>query len=322
MRFSMLLRLQNYKKAYVLANLLFLYINVLLTFSVIYLFLDVSQLGPIVNPIPIFEQKYIILEKVATSIYLSTLALLSEGYSHIVPAGWSKIVVLVEATIGFMIPAFMIVNFFPLGNLNSERTSITVFKILSRFFFVTLGALFVAVSLEIFLVPNKIIDGGIVGISIMLSYLTGLKLELFLLLLNSPFLYLGYKQMGKKFVVTTLLGICILSIGTLSLYNVPVPTDNPIIAAILGGAFLGIGVGMVIRYGGSLDGTEILGILLNQKTSFSVGKFVMIINIFIFISAGFIFGWDKAMYSILAFYIASFTIDWTIDGFRFKKTTP
>lgn len=315
----MLLQLQNHKKVYVLANLLFLYLNVLLTFSVIYLFLDVSQLGPIVNPIPIFEVKYIILEKVATSIYLSTMALLSEGYSHIIPAGWSKIVVLIEGTVGFMIPAFLMVKFFPPRNLKLERTSNTLGKIIARLFFVTLGALFVAVSLEIFLVPNKIIDGGIVGISIMMSYLTGLKLELFLLVLNSPFLYLGYKQIGKKFVVTTLLGICILSIGTLSLYNVPVPTNNPIVASIFGGAFLGIGVGMVIRYGGSLDGTEILGILLNQKTSFSIGKFVMIINIFIFCSAGFIFGWDKALYSILAFYIASFTIDWTIDGFNFKK---
>jgi hypothetical protein len=319
MRSAMLLYLQNHKKVYVLANLLLLYVNVLLTFSVIYLFLDVSHLGPIINPIPLFEQKYIVLEKVANSIYLSTLALLSEGYSHIIPGGWSKIVVLVEATIGFMIPAFMMVHLFPLGNLRLERTSISLGKIFARFFFVTLGALFVAVSLEIFLVPNKIIDGGIVGISIMLSYLTGLKLELFLLVLNSPFLYLGYKQMGKKFVITTLLGICILSIGTLSLYNVPVPTDNPIVAAILGGGFLGIGVGLVIRYGGSLDGTEILGILLNQKTSFSVGKFVMIINVFIFCSAGFVFGWDKAMFSILAYYIASFTIDWTIDGYIYKK---
>ena len=122
---------------------------------------------------------------------------------------------------------------------------------------VTLGALLVSFGLEIFLVPNNIIDGGIVGISIIMSYLTGIKLELFLLILNVPFLYLGYRQIGKKFVVTTLFGLSVLSLGTLFLLNVPVPTENPLLASIFGGAFLGVGVGMVIRSGGSLDGTEI-----------------------------------------------------------------
>lgn len=149
-----------------------------------------------------------------------------------------------------------------------------------------------------------------------MSYLTGIKLELFLLILNVPFLYLGYRQIGKKFVVTTLFGLSVLSLGTGFLNNVSAPTENPLLASVFGGAFLGIGVGMVIRYGGSLDGTEILGILLNRKTPISVGNVVMFINIFIFFSAGFVFGWDRAMYSLITYFIASKMIDFTIEGFK------
>ncbi|MBR3119207.1 YitT family protein [Oceanobacillus profundus] len=197
-----------------------------------------------------------------------------------------------------------------------ERNQFPILKLIVRSLLVTLGALLVSFGLEIFLVPNNIIDGGIVGISIIMSYLTGIKLELFLLILNVPFLYLGYRQIGKKFVVTTLFGLSVLSLGTLFLLNVPVPTENPLLASIFGGAFLGVGVGMVIRSGGSLDGTEILGILLNRKTPFSVGKVVLFINVFIFFSAGFVFGWDRAMYSLITYFIASKMIDFTIEGFK------
>ncbi|PAE28545.1 hypothetical protein CHI07_13760 [Paenibacillus sp. 7884-2] len=197
-----------------------------------------------------------------------------------------------------------------------ERNQFPILKLIVRSLLVTLGALLVSFGLEIFLVPNNIIDGGIVGISIIMSYLTGIKLELFLLILNVPFLYLGYRQIGKKFVVTTLFGLSVLSLGTLFLLDVPVPTENPLLASIFGGAFLGVGVGMVIRSGGSLDGTEILGILLNRKTPFSVGKVVLFINVFIFFSAGFVFGWDRAMYSLITYFIASKMIDFTIEGFK------
>ncbi|MFT9847465.1 YitT family protein [Aneurinibacillus sp. REN35] len=191
---------------------------------------------------------------------------------------------------------------------------LTKLKILKRGLFIMLGAALVAVGLEIFLVPNNIIDGGIVGVSIILSHLTGLKLGIFLFVLNLPFLLLGYKQIGKTFAISTLLGVTVMSIGTAFLHPVPVLTEDPLLAAVFGGIILGIGVGMVIRYGGSLDGTEIVAIVFNKRIPLSVGETVMFFNIFILGSAGFIFGWDRAMYSLMAYFIAFKMIDVTIQG--------
>jgi hypothetical protein len=308
--------LRRNEKVYVLTNFIFLYINVLITFSLIYLLLDIFQLGPLINRFSINEPTILVSEKILNSLHLSAKTLFSDSYSYVIPFGWSKVVVFIEGTIGFMLPAFFMLRFLSLENVKLHRNKLPISKLLFRSFFVTIGALFVSLALEIFLVPNKIIDGGIVGVSIMMSFLTGLKLELFLLILNLPFLYLGYKKIGKNFVVTTLFGISMLSLGTLILFNVPIPTDNPLLASLFGGIFLGIGVGIVIRHGGSLDGTEILGILLNKRTPFSVGTIVMFLNVFIFCTAGFVFGWDKALYSLLAYYIASLMIDITIKGFH------
>ena len=134
-------------------------------------------------------------------------------------------------------------------------------KLLRRGFFMTIGASMVSIRLEIFLVPNKIIDGGIVGISIISSALSTIPIGMFLLLLNLPFLVLGYKQIGKTFALSTLFSVLIMSIGTTLLHPVPPLTIDPLLAAVFGGIILGIGVGMVIRSGGSLDGTEIVAIL-------------------------------------------------------------
>ncbi|MEZ2657220.1 YitT family protein [Aneurinibacillus aneurinilyticus] len=191
---------------------------------------------------------------------------------------------------------------------------LTKAKIVRRALFIILGSSLMGVGLEIFLVPNQIIDGGIVGISIILSHLTGLKLGIFLFILNLPFLILGYKQIGKTFAISTLLGVTVMSIVTSVLHPVPELTEDPLLAAVFGGIILGIGVGMVIRYGGSLDGTEIIAIVFNKRLPFSVGETVMFFNIFILGSAGFIFGWDRAMYSLIAYFIAFKMIDVTIQG--------
>ncbi|MBM7645628.1 uncharacterized membrane-anchored protein YitT (DUF2179 family) [Scopulibacillus daqui] len=193
-------------------------------------------------------------------------------------------------------------------------------KLIERLVFVPVGALLIAIGLEIFLVPNNIIDGGITGISIMLSYLTSLPLGLFLILLNIPFFVLGYKQIGKTFALTSVYGILLLSIFTSFLIPVDVLTKDPLLATVFGGIFLGVGVGIVIRNGGSTDGTEILAVLFNKSTPFSVGEVVMVINIFILSGAGFIFGWDHAMYSLLAYFIAFKVIDITIEGFNQSKS--
>ncbi|WP_420832537.1 YitT family protein [Paenibacillus periandrae] len=202
---------------------------------------------------------------------------------------------------------------------NPQHSRATRIQVAKRFIFLLIGAGLVSVGLEIFLVPNNIIDGGVVGISIILSHLTSLPLGVFLFILNLPFFFLGYKQIGKTFALSTLIGVLIMSVGTTLLHPVPAFTIDPLLAAVFGGIILGVGVGMVIRYGGSLDGTEIVAILLNKKSPFSVGEIVMFFNLFILASAGFVFGWDHAMYSLIAYYIAFKMIDITIEGFDESK---
>lgn len=186
--------------------------------------------------------------------------------------------------------------------------------------FIFFGAVLMALGIEIFLVPNMIMDGGIVGISIILYNLTGVKLGLFIFVLNIPFFFLGYKQIGKTFAFSTVFGIAILSLATNYLHHVAAFTQDTLLATVFGGIFLGAGVGLVIRYGGALDGSEILAILLNKKFPFSVGEFIMFFNIFIFGWGGFVLGWDRAMYSVLAYVIAFKTIDIVMDGFEQSKS--
>jgi uncharacterized membrane-anchored protein YitT (DUF2179 family) len=201
-----------------------------------------------------------------------------------------------------------------------HHSKITKTKLFKKALFMFIGAALMAVGLEIFLVPNNIIDGGIVGISIIISYYSGLPIGIFLVLLNLPFLFLGYKQIGKTFALSTLYAVIIMAIGTYLLHPVQPLTIDPLLAAVFGGIILGVGVGIVIRFGGSLDGTEIVAILLNKKTPFSVGEVVMFFNFFILGSAGFVFGWDRAMYSLIAYFIAFKMIDIAIEGFDESKS--
>ncbi|ETI68204.1 YitT family protein [Neobacillus vireti] len=201
-----------------------------------------------------------------------------------------------------------------------QHRRLTKRKIFLRVLLITIGATLMSVGLEVFLVPNNVIDGGITGISIMLSYITGWKLGIFLFILNIPFFFIGYKQIGKTFALSTLYGIIVLSIATTLLHPVPAFTQDILLATVFGGIVLGIGVGMVIRYGGSLDGTEILAILFNNKLPFSVGEIIMFFNLFILGCAGFVFTWDRAMYSLIAYFVAYKTIDITITGLDESKS--
>ncbi|MFL0570488.1 YitT family protein [Priestia megaterium] len=198
--------------------------------------------------------------------------------------------------------------------------SLSAKMIVKRMLFILVGALLMAVGLEFFLVPNEVIDGGIVGISIILSHLTDVQIGFYIFLLNLPFFFIGYKQIGKTFALSTLLGVIILSIATSIFHDLPVLTGDPLLATVFGGIVLGVGVGIVIRYGGSLDGTEILAILFNKRTPFSVGETIMFFNLFILGSAGFVFGWDRAMYSLMAYFIAFKTIDIVIQGLDESKS--
>ncbi|WP_425484677.1 YitT family protein [Kroppenstedtia pulmonis] len=196
----------------------------------------------------------------------------------------------------------------------------TMQKAIKRALLITIGSVLMAVGLEIFLVPNSVIDGGIVGIAIILSHLFQIKLGLLLFLLNLPFFFVGYKQIGKTFAISTVYGVSIMSVATFLLHPISPLTDDPLLAAVFGGIVLGIGVGMVIRNGGSLDGTEVLAILMHNRLPLSVGQIVMFFNIFILGSAGFVFGWDRAMYSLIAYFIAFKMMDLTIEGFDETKS--
>lgn len=192
-------------------------------------------------------------------------------------------------------------------------------RVLFRYILLFLGSTIAAVGLEIFLIPNKIIDGGVVGISIILGYLLNMPIGLFIFILNIPFVYIGYKHIGKSFALQTTFSIIVLSIMVSLLHPVPELTKDLLLSTVFGGIILGIGVGLIIRYGGSLDGTEIVAILIDKRTGFSVGEIVLFFNVFILLSAGFVFGWDRAMYSLMTYFIAYRVIDITIEGLDESK---
>ena len=200
-----------------------------------------------------------------------------------------------------------------MSNLVPKKQHI-ILILLKQYCFLFIGSILYAIGLEIFLVPNQIIDGGMTGISILLSHITGVPLSVFLVILNIPFLYIGYKQIGKSFAFATLFSISSLSYWVAYFIPIPELTNDLFLAAVFGGIVVGIGVGFIIRYGGSLDGTEIIAIIMDKKTGFSVGEIVMFFNLVILASAGLVFGWDKALYSLVAYFVAFKMIDITIEG--------
>ncbi|MEK5270674.1 YitT family protein [Aeribacillus sp. FSL K6-8394] len=191
--------------------------------------------------------------------------------------------------------------------------------IIYRLLMIVIGAVLAAVSIKLFLVPNHMIDGGIIGISLILDHIFSNHIKIInfatlVIVLNLPFMYSGYKQIGKTFMFSSIFGIICLAIAERLAHDFEAFTTEPLLATVFGGFLLGAGVGLVIRHGGSLDGTEILGILLTKKIPFSVGEIVMFLNIFIFGSAAFVFGIEQAMYSIFTYYIAFKTIDAVVQG--------
>ena len=203
--------------------------------------------------------------------------------------------------------------------MTSSSKNKTLLNNFLSFLLITVGATLAAIALEIFLVPNNIIDGGIIGISIMVSYITKIKLSVLTFVLNIPFLILGYKQLGKSFLIKAAYAMIVLSLLLEELKPVPELTNDVLLATVFGGLLLGIGVGFVIKFGACLDGTEVVAILINKKTSFSVGQVVMFLNFFIYSTAGFLFGWDRALYSILTYFITFKIIDMVSEGFQQAK---
>ena len=157
------------------------------------------------------------------------------------------------------------------------------------------------------------------GTSIIISHLTGLPIGLFLVLINIPFVILGYKKFGRTFAVLSTIGILTLAILT-SFHTPHGLTDIPILGAIFGGIIVGIGVGIVIRYGGIIDGTDTIALLIDRVTIFSVGEAIMVINGIIIACGGFVFGWDSALYSLVAYFVAHKAIDITVEGLNESRS--
>lgn len=190
---------------------------------------------------------------------------------------------------------------------------------LKNIIFLTVGAMITAFALESFLVPNNIIDGGVIGISMIASHITKWNLGLLILILNTPFIIMAFKKMGGKFVVQTAFANIILAVF-LNIFHHYKVTHDLLLATVFGGIILGLGVGIILKHEGSLDGTEMLSLVVSKKLGVSVGEFIMGINVFIYLAAGKVFSWESAMYSIMTYFIASKVIDTVMEGFNSSKS--
>lgn len=192
-------------------------------------------------------------------------------------------------------------------------------KWVKNLLFLTIGAIITAFALESFLVPNNIIDGGVIGISMIVSHITKLNLGLLILIINTPFIIMAFKKMGAKFVVQTVYANIILAVF-LNLFHHYKVTGDLLLSTVFGGIILGFGVGVILKHEGSLDGTEMLSLVVVRRFGCSVGEFIMGINVFIYLAAGKVFSWESAMYSIMTYFIASKVIDMVMEGLNSSKS--
>ena len=178
---------------------------------------------------------------------------------------------------------------------------------------IIIGIVSASFGLNGFLLPNKFIDGGITGISLLLTEITHLPLSILLVVINIPFIFLGYVTLGKQFALKTSfaivgLGLCIAFI------HYPYITNDKLLVSVFGGIFLGAGIGLCIRGGSVIDGTEVLAIFLSKKWSITIGDFIIITNTLIFGAAAFLLSIEAALYSMITYFAASKTLDFIIEG--------
>ena len=193
------------------------------------------------------------------------------------------------------------------------RNRIGIFQATRSTIFILIGIFSAGFGLKSFLLPNDFIDGGATGISLLAAGVLGLPLPVIIIVVNIPFILLGYKQIGHIFTIRTLLAICGLAI-CLAVVDYPAITNDKLLVAVFGGFFLGAGIGFAIRGGGVLDGTEVLAIYISRKTGSTIGDVILVINIIIFLSAVVFLGIEIALYSMLTYLSASKTVDFLIEG--------
>jgi uncharacterized membrane-anchored protein YitT (DUF2179 family) len=178
---------------------------------------------------------------------------------------------------------------------------------------IILGMLSAGLGLKGFLLPNGFIDGGVTGISLLLAEITTISFPLLIFIINLPFIWLGLKLIDRVFALKTLtaisgLALCIIFIPY------PIITSDKLLVAVFGGFFLGAGIGLTVRGGGVIDGTEILALSITRKSMFTIGDVILIINILIFSVAAFVLSYERALYSILTYIAAARTVDFLISG--------
>jgi len=176
-----------------------------------------------------------------------------------------------------------------------------------------LGVVCAVVALKGFMMPNHFIDGGVTGLSILAYEYTHINISIFLILFNLPFLFLAYKKVGATFTVHSMIAIGLLAV-MMNVVNIPVVTNDKILIAVFGGLLIGLGIGLVIRGGGMIDGLEVVAEFTNEKSGLSTSEIILLINTLIFLIAAFELGIEAAMYSILTYFSATRTSDYVVDG--------
>jgi uncharacterized membrane-anchored protein YitT (DUF2179 family) len=179
--------------------------------------------------------------------------------------------------------------------------------------FIMLGVLSAGFGLRGFLMPNDFIDGGVTGISLLINTKTGISFSALIIIINLPFILLGWKQINKWFSLKSIIAIALLALAV-ALIPYPKVTDDKLLVAIFGGFFLGAGIGLTIRGGAVIDGTEILAISLSKNRNLSVGDFILIFNIIIFSVAAYLLSPEIALYAILTYLAAAKTVDFILEG--------
>ncbi|MFT6795093.1 MAG: uncharacterized membrane-anchored protein YitT (DUF2179 family) [Maribacter sp.] len=201
-----------------------------------------------------------------------------------------------------------------MSNQNTEKLELADYKQwLKDVFFILLGIFSAAFGLESFLLPNKFIDGGATGISLLIAEVADVPLYILIMLVNIPFVVLGYKVIGRVFAVKTAFAILGLA---LVLFTVDFPeiTEDKLLVAVFGGFFLGAGIGLSVRGGSVLDGTEVLAIYLSRKLGTTIGDIIILINVLVFLAAAYLLSIETALYSMLTYLAASKTLDFVIEG--------
>ncbi len=190
---------------------------------------------------------------------------------------------------------------------------IEFFRLVKDIFLIGLGISSAAFGLESFLLPNNFIDGGATGIALLTSEVTFIPLSILLVAINIPFIFMGYKVIGKRFAVKTAIAIVGLAI-VVSTVHFPIVTNDKLLVAVFGGFFLGGGIGLAVRGGGVLDGTEVLAIFLSKKFGMTMGDIILAFNILIFSVAAYLLSIETALYSIITYLAASKTVDFIVEG--------